>query len=705
MSYDVHWRVPFVALNGDRYRVDVLDEDWGDEIITLIGSDNPFETTESTSDNIFTPIRSCTGALRIADNGFDADGNEFDYMDMLPNDIFDFQVQLWKEGEVPILRWIGYIKPDTLTSRMYDKVSIREFRLTCPLGCMYSIDFSFSNNKSNMGSVQTIGQILYNALSSLNVEWQKVYQQRNIAPADDLTAKISLMNFIGNDIAPTHSAIQPDGDPDIFTATWTDRSQSWGNVVEKICEFFGWTLYSRGLNLYIIAHENVSTCLKFDFDTLLNDDISYLPQENDEIIYTDELTYASKNHTESRMVGRKEIIVKSSANEYEAVINPDFSQLELEVFSNPSGGSVNKWDSQHWYTAYKMKQNMYPQEELIKIQFIGNYQIYENRTIQTSTLFAEFIVTRYDAFLSTDFPTKDSYSFRDGICHYKGGQTGALLYFAKTMYDVCIPVGSVVSINASATLNYYGDDSTGNLEGRTVRCALRIGNKYYYNGGWNDSWGSFDLPLNNNGKLTYEQNELDVVGNIIQGVLVNNHNGSNGYCIPIADSGLCGRMELMIYANPGEPTTKELNCVLNTLTVSIYNEDSRLLPLNKPSHEYRQIASNKFREDMEVNLAMASGNRNLYGFGQLFRENMELLVTLPYIVGGDMQPEQNLLGRLSRIYGSTIYRSTIEVMDDEIAELPNTIFTQNEYSAKTYRLQSCSHNWRQGTMKLTIIEE
>ena len=144
MAYEVHWQIDFYTPDEEHYRVEILEDDYSEDIVHLIGADDPFDTQDDNSSDAFTPIRKQTGMLRIADTGYDMEGNEFDYTDLLPFGTFDFQVRLWHVGTTNTLRWIGYIRPDSLTSKMFEAVSIREYQLTCPLGTLYETYISFS---------------------------------------------------------------------------------------------------------------------------------------------------------------------------------------------------------------------------------------------------------------------------------------------------------------------------------------------------------------------------------------------------------------------------------------------------------------------------------------------------------------------------------------------------------------------------------
>ena len=728
MAYEVHYQIDFVALRtNDVFRLEILKDGTPDSVIHLRGAENPIETTEDNTDDIFSPIRKQTGHLRIADNGYDLDGNEFDYTDILPLDTFDHQVRLWQVGGTDVLRWIGYIKPDTLTSRLFEAVSIREFQIVCPLGCLYETHVSFSNTKNNQGTVKTMGQILYTALDSLGVDWANVYKQNNVQGRTDLTAKVSLLNFISNN-EPTHTT-PPEEDIDAFTSSWSDESTSWGNLVEEVCKFWGWVLYSRGYDLYIITPSQIKKFAQITFSSLNNISGS-MTDISDIEIDIDDLGWASTNHTECRRLGYRDIKIESNVNEGATVLDPDYSKADMSywpVASDPN--QIIHQSNDYLYVLRRMGEQSGQQN--VMTQFLDNFQIYENRILQTSTLITDFVIHYSDGWGNEEFKTKTAFNFRKGICCYKGGQSGAITFFAKTLEDICVPLNSVICIQANAALSFNPDpdypstsntappyqDSKPTLKGRPVTVALKIGDYWWdnENGYWTTTQSSFVITIKEDGSIATPSNTFSAYGFNPTGILFDDHNGSSGFCIYVTPetftgSGICGRLKLIIYAEPyaAEPTTWQYNCVLNSLAVSIYNQDSKLTPKAKGSHEYKGIGSVNFHNNLNVSLSMASGSENTYGLGQVYDSQIRLLSTVPFRTSQyqyeNMQPEKKLLGRMRGTYSSVIMQDTIEVVDDMQASSPRAILNNHWSGTDNFRPLCCSHNWREGTMKLTIID-
>jgi len=727
MAYDVHWQIDFYTPDEEHYRVEILEDNYSGDVVHLLGAESPFETQDDNSSDAFAPIRKQTGMLRIADTGYDMDGNEFDYTELLPPGTFDRQVKLWKVGTTDVLRWIGYIRPDSLTSRMFEAVSIREYQLTCPLGVLYETSVSFSNTQSDFGTVKTIGQILHSALDSVNIDWEWVYKQNNVYQRSDLLAKISLLNFI-DDIMPTHST-PPQDNVDTFNAYWSDESTSWGDVLEDICKFWGWTLYSRGKNLYIVTLKQLPYFTKFAFADLNSQSNYTLPDESINEVSFDDLTFASTNHSECRRLGYKNIIINANVNSEEDIMNPDISKLEMSYIGDGSSYNNIIHVSNGYMFAIRRMGTESDQRDR-SMQFFDKYQILENRILQTLTRTVDFVVCRHNSWNPGEFATSTAFNFRNAICCYKGGQNGALTFFCKTLEDIILPLNSVLCISASVDLTInpdpdypdtdntappYDGDGKPILEGRNIIVALKIGDKYWNNTGkfWTTTETTFELTCRKDGTIVSPINEFEQYGFHPHGILFDDHQGSRGFCIyntPEANSGmgLCGRLKLMVYATPypASPTVSQENGVLNSITVSVYNTDSKLDPKNKGQQEYKGIGSTRFHNSTSLSLNMASGDKNVYGKGQLYDSNLSLLTDITFRNSTSstqvMQPEERLLQRMREFYGYISDQKTIEVKDNATAELPSTPIS-DEFGA-SFAVQSVSHKWRDGTMKLNLIK-
>lgn len=713
MAYEVRWQVNFAARNGDKYRIEILEDGWDEEPVRLLGAESPIETREDNPSDFFTPIRKQTGFIRIVDTGKDLDGNDFNYEDMIPSGVFDFQVRLWLEGDNnnDTLSWIGYMRPDSLTSRLFEYVSIREFTIACPLSVMYDVPFTFSNNNNNKGTVKRIGQILYSALSATGIDWDYVYKQNNISYRDDLCSMVSLFNFIGS-TTPFQISTPSGDDPNVFSATWKDDETYLGEIVEEICKFWGWVIYTRSKNIYIVTPGDVKFFAKFPFSDL---------QSGSRITPTDIMTpavtlvdedFVSVNHSTQRLQGHKMIKVVSDVNEHKEIARPNFNELTLDYFPPEQIFHVVYPD-----TMYFLKRFV---GNIISVharyQYIENLQIYQNTTIQSGGLDVPLVIALTDVFKSDDFPTKTEFNFKSEIVVFQGGQTDSVIFWMQTIDDIIVPAYSKICIVArcytdisDGNPNYWSPVPSGTpASGKTIKATLKVGDKYWdqANWQWTTQVAYIYLEVRADGSITYPVNWIEN-GTVHPDLLFDNHYGSAGFCAYTNGEGLCGRMRLAIYKTAtGEPTSYSVNCIMTDPSIFIVNENDKMNPVNKSEHIYSKIANNRFLTDYVVSNKISSGSKNNYGLGQLYTPNFQMLETVNVRLNGEeeeqLEPEVNLLNRLRSVYASISRIDTVEVKNNIEAGLPIVQLIIND---KTYTPISCSHNWRESKISLTITDQ
>ena len=103
--------------------------------IALKGGSQPFTTQEDTDEDIFTPIRTQSGYLRIVDDGKDANGNALEanwWKDLIPATDTSRPVTLsHSEGGQTIVDWQGFMQAQTFSGSLYGDPQEREFPVQC----------------------------------------------------------------------------------------------------------------------------------------------------------------------------------------------------------------------------------------------------------------------------------------------------------------------------------------------------------------------------------------------------------------------------------------------------------------------------------------------------------------------------------------------------------------------------------------------
>ena len=754
MSYNVKWKVPFVSFAGVNYVVEILDESESETVYELRGASVPFETTEDCSEDVFTARRSQTGYIRIIDSKFDLNGVPFDWHEMLPNNNMSHQVRLVRvNGTSRTIEWVGYMKAETFTTTTFTINGELAFPVVCPLGTLELIPFVYSSNINTEVTILTIAQILHYALASTGIPFENMYVGNNLASHNefaDLNARISLNNFFD---------AEPELDGNL--ATWTN-SMSLAELVDSLCRFWGWTIYSRGLNVYIVANgERVTEYRLLSFANLNSATIasasSYTPKvlnlaktNGDKAV-----EYVSDNNSEDTLNGYRNITIKADVKEITDIINPDLDDLIYNTTDFDNGADPVSYNDE------KTPPESYSWSFLFNLQTVGSHQVkIDNTIVQIGATYYNMsaIYTTLTAVAKDDTwgdkTEKTEFNFRHNIfvlnsslgnTTYNYTTSPSSPYYSpndppktptrdvirmSTIDSYCIPPGYMVSVTGSARgdINPYTAMEYNSLWDfvwmRFVFHGLVFGGigsmcwipamNLWYPGGHNDdmtighfydytpgNYGfSFRAPINNFSKLKTTKR------------LNQNWEGASGICIaPQNGQPIMGRIEIAILDNPGR------NVILDNLKVSVYAPNSMVHPTAKSVQEYTCVANEHFKRDLSVSLDMASGLGNKYGKGQLYDNNGRCLQTLDYInENNNVLPEVHLMNRMQQTYSVKrnrlcVYVRTGKYNDSTSSEnarsidLPTTLYERNwDNSHIQYKVQSVDRDWVNSTTKLTLIE-
>ena len=113
--------------------------------VPLKGGAQPFTTQEDDNEDVFTPVRTQSGYLRVVDDGKDANGNAWDWKDLIPATDTSRPVTLThmipnpdagQEGEpdeIEVTDWVGFMQAQTFSGVLYGNPQEREFPVQCPL--------------------------------------------------------------------------------------------------------------------------------------------------------------------------------------------------------------------------------------------------------------------------------------------------------------------------------------------------------------------------------------------------------------------------------------------------------------------------------------------------------------------------------------------------------------------------------------------
>ena len=249
----IHWQIRFKSLRvGTDYTVNIYDSTYSGQPIVLKGGAQPFTTQESDDDDMFIPIRTHTGYLRIVDDGKDADGAAWNWKTLLPSTDTDRPVTL-TDGNGAVV-WQGFMQSQNFGGVLYGNPQEREFPIQCPLAVLEGTDINYQHKEIENfayllqrivnaidvvsgGTENSRGVITTNGSIHIN----NIYVQGNTDAQQWLLKRIDWQNFVDEDSDGNLSA----------------RFNLY-QCLDDLCRFWGWTARTYKNNLYLTCADDSS---------------------------------------------------------------------------------------------------------------------------------------------------------------------------------------------------------------------------------------------------------------------------------------------------------------------------------------------------------------------------------------------------------------------------------------------------------------
>lgn len=238
MAYQVFWKIQFKSLRaGTSYTVSIYKDAAlpSGYPLTLLGSVNPFVTDEEDSDDMFIPIRTQTGYLRIFDTGtaVNANGNEvtFNWRDIMPANDTDYPVILTHtEGNTTITDWVGFMQSQTFGGILYGNPQEREYPVQCPLSVIAGVDADTTECV-----MRPFAYLLKKIIDAIPAPCRPtgIVVQGGTDAQSWLLKLLDWQNLL-------------DADEDALKARF-----SYQECLEDMCKFWGWTARMKGTVLYL----------------------------------------------------------------------------------------------------------------------------------------------------------------------------------------------------------------------------------------------------------------------------------------------------------------------------------------------------------------------------------------------------------------------------------------------------------------------
>lgn len=216
------------------------------DAVPLKGGAQPFTTQESDDEDMFVPIRTQSGYLRIVDDGKDANGNAWDWKDLIPATDTSRPVTLMRGGTVV---WQGFMQAQDFGSVLYGNPQEREFPVQCVLSVLGGSDINY-----NQTAIQNFAYLLKQIVDAIPSACRptEFYIQGGANAQEWLLKRIDWQNFVSEDA-------------DGLTARFTMYQ-----CLEDMCRFWGWTARTKGTAMYLTCADdsNQTTWLELTYAEL-----------------------------------------------------------------------------------------------------------------------------------------------------------------------------------------------------------------------------------------------------------------------------------------------------------------------------------------------------------------------------------------------------------------------------------------------------
>lgn len=627
-------------------------------------SDVPFETQEDGNADVYVPVRTQSGYIRMRSTDLST------WRNLIPSGALAEPVTLTQNGSV---MWQGYVQTGTFGMQypaIYEEI---ELPLICPLGVLEC----FQVEVSGPSEMVTVGQLLNYIFSKLTGHTFDIYFSVGTSTyttvPEWLQYKLVWRNFISK------------GTPA------TGRFSCLG-LLQELCKFFGWSCRTSGQGIYFTsATDSLQSdhFIKYSVAGLLTPASGYTTQANQSLTLQDS-AFANTNQQEEWIPGFKKVNINSELNAYNALVKLPSDEIFKEYqYNTPTIGTrTQNKDLSCWIL------------EESSVNF-------ENEDV-TITSYTESTGTSnacYGKLLICDPDTSENKArfgwitlfeiFRFPINYSRQNTTPLFTILSK---DTFYLGGGTLYIKGGADFSDQIYASTG--EPRGV-CVLRIGytgNYKYWNGSaWSSSYATFEMLYNMNG-----------IKNTRTSI---NEPEYEGYGIPIGEV-----MFGSIYFAVVNVVTNIYPLATGASYIPIMNFEigfARVGEDDAINDKSYTANGGVFPDETTIDTIfttdktkVVSGNKTIHcelGYGMLFGSN-GVVDTITFGDGTQKKPEQHYADVIAAFMSSSKRVLTLNLKTSSIGAMIGPLYTVT-HDSHTFIPISASHSWRDDITTLKLVQK
>ena len=702
--------MPFAALDGKKYRVDIFSEGWVWEPVVLKGGANPFYTQEDDDEDAFYPIRTSSGYLTVIVE----DMQLID--DLIPNDDHDRYVELLDiTNELqPVRAWNGFIAPDEY-SGMWDKTPFElSLPLLSPLASARSTRFNPTEIfrechyliKSIFNSYLEVAPtyLWFAKLDEDTPGIDPIYSEPPPTMVPFLSARLMDSIFLPNEKEDT---LKPRYGSDPLPQL-KSKCFSAVDVLEALCRAFGYVLYETPDNYYFAAPDKTNVYRRVEFAHVNSSGFDEITLSNSQFP-----TIAGTDHSRTLIPGKSLVRVYCELPVLTDLLSLDLTSCAYwdHFYDFPDGQDndpehcteILRWDALY-YSSSQYENNTQtgrPLDNMINVQ-AENYDFPGSRRYVGGNWISYMTFQRRDntPISREGFPNEDALvvtttesSYTDHL--YAGRARTRRKYCANHIpYNnlfLCLEARFSKSFR-----NYQFDDSLSN-DNIVIYCTIKWGD-YYYQQPLNDTvdqtrpyWATtFNLCTL---KLVSDDNTSFSARHYgTPGALINTYTN-------YAETGLTlqGEITVTFYTFPETQDVKMMRITDLKISAEHVNKAQGrrgdVVDYNYPDYLY-DYGMIDFRQSLSVFRLSEYAYKNK--FTTCYVNWSQAVISTPDPITNTSY-EQLLLSRLAQWYDRTIEQLSVTVENEDIE--PGVRIVRGNVR---YIVVSRTRDWRNGRQILTI---
>lgn len=736
MAWKTHWQCCFQSLNGTQYAVNICEQDYDGDIIQLTGAAEPFTTQEDESEDIFTPIRSQSGYLRV----IDPDGTLL--ADLIPQNNTERLVQLfhgtytgvWPDGTfthaADALDWQGFLQAQAYTQPWDGNANELELPVKSLLGALEDVTIA----EEYAPTEKNVAALILAAFSQFGLR---------------TTVDLRYIHVISDATDPVNTLLLPILQWSVFFSEETINNEgdsynqlvgmSYSEALSAVMSLYGWQMRENGSDVYLVQYDAIQPY----HDGLRMQTISFpnlqsmaegnrITREQKDVPSADmltALTFRGADNVAGYVQGGRSAKVELDLGKgaqfgidlpqtTEDSTQPRTIEIEDETFQSgtvyvqvhePRTNSRETFNFKHYAAHEGGVEDIVTASTFEDCVDTSVLEI-QNMLFFTNPVHLEYAITtgcfpcRWASKLSSSL---ESPSLRNGMFFNvrPGAYSTTQEQYIKTSEAYAIKSlfaldynGGYINISFDVHMFYFiegwarlqfSDFYKFNGYDLEIICVAKLGSKYWNGTSWVSSYATFTIKFNSNGMVSNKTDDMNV-------------DGTTGYFIPLEGTGV--EMFTLSVVNTSILHVGDAHSfILDNLNVD-YRYPHNIVESERSKNVYWQsITASGFSEDKQIALSVGTINNNVR-YPVFIKSDSstyieQLTYRTRYSTTKQQRPELHLLDRMVAQYNQV--RRLFTAIAQRGLSLMDTRYT---YQSRAYFGVKQQTNWRDDTEEVKFIE-